>query len=159
MHFLVRAGSTIESMHVSPILVSPEAGASGVNRTPGFTWTGFPSSTLYEFQLAVDGSFSTLLVRQELERTAYVYPGMLEWGSSYFWRVRALQPYPSEWSAASFTVLPEPQPQESPPPPLEAGLLSVARADDAPPWVWLVVGVLLLLIVCVIAYTMVSRRV
>ena len=157
MHFLVRPGSTIESMHVEPLLVAPEAGASGVHRTPGFTWTGFPSTTVYEFQLAVDSSFATMLARNDLERTAYVYPGELEWGRTYHWRVRALQPYPSGWSEASFTVLPQPLPPTVPESSIVDGFSSEVGAGTTPFWVWVVVGILLLLIVCVIVYSTSSR--
>jgi hypothetical protein len=158
MHFLVGAGSTLESMHVVPILVAPEAGASGVNRSPGFSWTGFPSTTVYEFELASDNSFRSLLAREDLGQSAYVYPGALEWGVTYFWRVRALSPYPSEWSASSFTVAAQPVPQLVPQASALGVGISALSVGGTPLWVWLVIAVLLLLLVCVIVYVAVSSR-
>ena len=158
MHFLVAAGSTIQSMHVAPLIVAPESGAAGVPRTPGFSWIGFTSTTRYEFQLAADNQFKTVLGRADLEGTAYVYPGELEWGGTYFWRVRALNPYPSEWSVASFTVLPRPVPQMVPQAGGLGGIGSAVPVAATPLWVWLAIAVLLLLIVCVIVYVVVSGR-
>lgn len=156
MHFLVGAGSRVESMHITPILVTPEAGATGVNRTPGFSWTGFTATTRYEFHLATDNAFRSLVVREDLDRSAYVYPGTLEWGRTYFWRVRAVEPYPSEWLVASFTVLPQPVPQ----PVQQASVLNLAGMETSgtPLWVWVVIGALLLLVVCVLTYIVLEQR-
>ncbi|MBN1152795.1 MAG: hypothetical protein JXA58_06240, partial [Dehalococcoidia bacterium] len=156
MHFLVAAGSRVESMHVAPTDVTPEAGASGVNRTPGFSWTGFTRTTRYEFQLASDDAFRTLLAREDLDRTAYVYPGMLDWGGTYFWRVRAVEPYPSEWWSASFTVLPQPTPEVV----QQASVLDLAgfKTSTTPLWIWVMIGALLLLVVSVLAYIVIERR-
>ncbi len=158
MHFLVAAGSRCESMHVWPLIVAPEPGASGVNRTPGFSWTGFASTTLYEFELATDNSFTTLVARADLDRTAYVYPGTLEWGETYFWRVRAVRPHPSEWAVASFTVITRPVPQVVPQTSGLEGLAAAVSAGAAPLWIWLVIGALLLLVLAVLAYIVIDRR-
>ncbi|NLE95734.1 MAG: hypothetical protein GX600_08655 [Dehalococcoidia bacterium] len=158
MHFLVAAGSTVESMHVAPILVTPGAGALGVNRTPGFSWTGFPSTTVYEFQLTQDNTFRSLLDRVDLDRTAYVYPGNLEPGATYFWRVRALTPHPSEWTTSSFTVLPQVAPQVVP----EATILDARTAspwsEATPLWIWVLIAALALLVICILTYILVDRR-
>jgi hypothetical protein len=159
MHFLVAAGSTVEHMHVAPLIVTPDMGATVANRTPGFAWTGFGPTALYEFQLSADNSFARLLARQDLERTAYVYPGELEWGKTYFWRVRALTPHPSEWANATFTVLTEPTPQAvSPPATLGTPLGAMGSLSGTPMWVWLVIAVLFLLAVCLITFIAVDRR-
>ncbi len=158
MHFLVGAGSTVEHMHVAPILEAPEAGASGVGRTPGFSWTGFPSTALYEFQLARDNQFSFLLAREDLNRTAYVYPGALDWGGTYFWRVRALKPNPSEWSLGTFTVIPQPVPQVVPPPSGLQLLASTLPGEGTPAWVWFIMAILVILIILILIYISSKRQ-
>jgi hypothetical protein len=99
-----------------------------------------------------------LLSRENVGQSAYVYPGTLEWGATYFWRVRALSPYPSEWSAASFTVAAQPVPQVVPQASALGVGVSALSVDGTPLWVWLVIAVLLLLLVCVIVYVTVSGR-
>ncbi|MFW6056702.1 MAG: hypothetical protein ACOC9B_05285, partial [Chloroflexota bacterium] len=158
MRFLVAAGSTVERMHVAPLQDAPEPGAKGVTRTPGFSWTGFPSTTEYEFLLSETDSFEDPLVRERLARTAYVYPDELEWGETYFWRVRALKPHPSEWLTASFTVIPEPQPDQEPDPSPLQDLPAAAEPQDAPAWVWLVIGSLALLTCLVIVAAAMKRH-
>ncbi|MFW6103382.1 MAG: hypothetical protein ACOC7M_03670, partial [Chloroflexota bacterium] len=158
MRFLVAAGSTVERMHVAPLQDAPEPGATGVTRTPGFSWTGFPSTTEYEFLLSETDSFEDPLVRERLARTAYVYPGELEWGETYFWRVRALEPHPSEWLTASFTVMPQPQPDQEPDPSPLQDLPAAAEPQDAPAWVWLVIGSLALLTCLVIVAAAMKRH-
>ena len=160
MHFLVAAGSTLESMHVAPKIVTPEEGAQGVARTPGFSWTGFPATTVYQFELSTDNSFAVILGRAELDRTAYVYPGLLEAGGTYFWRVRALTPHPSEWSVASFSVMAQPAAVAVAVSPTSelAGMGLAASNSPTPLWTWVVIALLLLLIVCVLVYVVVDRR-
>ncbi len=156
MHFLVAAGSTVEGMHVAPIVEWPEPGATGIPRTPGFSWVGFPSTTSYEFLLSEDNAFDSPIVREKLQRTAYVYPGELQWGKTYFWRVRALEPHPSEWSTASFTVIQEPVHEE-----MVAQTVDLAQGVPraaTPVWVWVVIGSLALLIFLVIVAAVVKRR-
>ena len=158
MRFLVAAGSTVEGMHIAPVARFPEHGAAGISRMPGFSWTGFPSTTLYEFVLSETDSFDNPLVRERLSRTAYVYPGELEWGETYFWQVRALEPHPSEWLTASFTVIPEPRPSQEPAPSPLQDLPAAVEAQEAPVWVWLVIGSLGLLICLIIVAAVAKRR-
>ncbi|MCK5586075.1 hypothetical protein KAJ02_08385, partial [Candidatus Bipolaricaulota bacterium] len=158
MHFIVGQGTTAHSMHIAPQIGAPEPGAQGIPRTTGFTWTGFPPTTEYEFILAEDGAFESVVIREELDRTAYVYPGELEWGKTYFWRVRALEPAPSEWTTASFSVIAVPQETPAPAPSPLAGLSSGLTTETTSVWVWLVIGLLLLLIVLVIVWIVMGRR-
>lgn len=158
MRFTVAAGSTIESMHVAPLIVTPEPGAYGIGRTPGFSWTGFPPTTKYELELATDEVFVSPVGRAEVDGSAWVYPGLLEWGRTYAWRVRALTPAPSEWATASFIVMPQPQPAPAPEVSPLSMLPSGVPSGATPPWVWLVIGSLVLMIVLIIFAATFRRR-
>ncbi len=158
MHFLVGAGSIVDGMHVAPIIWAPEPGARDVPRDPEFSWTGFQSTEFYELEIAADEHFSAVIAREQPDGSAYVYPSLLQWGETYFWRVRALRPYPSEWSMASFTVMAQPEPPKAPPEPTLPTLVMGMEPADAPFWVWLVIGLLTLLIMCVVVYVVVDRR-
>ena len=157
MRFQVAAGTTVETMHVFPQVDSPEPGAQGISRTPGLSWTGFPPTTVYELYLSDDNGFNNVIAREELDRSAYVYPGQLEWGKTYFWKVRALEPVTSEWMTASFTVIPEPAPEpelgSSPLEQLPLGFLP----EGTPTWIWLVIGSLVLLNVLIVLAVMLGR--
>ena len=157
MRFSVAAGTTVHSMHVAPQPDAPEPGAQGISRTPGLSWTGFPPTTVYELYLSDDNEFGNVLAREELDRSAYVYPGQLDWGKTYFWKVRALEPVTSEWMIASFTVIPEPAREPEPgPSPLDQLPLGFLPAGT-PTWVWLIIGSLVLLNVLIVLAVMVSR--
>ncbi len=157
MRFIVAAATTVEKMHVAPLPDAPEPGAQGVSRTPGFSWNGFPPTTEYQFLLAEDNEFTLVIERQELDRTACVYPGELDWGKTYFWRVRALKPAPSEWSVASFTVMGEPQTLPPGPSPV-LDLASGVPPSATPQWIWLVIGLLGMLNVLIVVWIVTRRR-
>ena len=158
MRFTVAAGTTLESMHVAPLIVSPEPGAYGVSRTPAFSWIGFPPTTKYEFMLTTGADFISPMVREEIDDNAFAYSGLLEWGRTYSWRVRALTPAPSEWATGSFIVIPQPQPEPAPEVSPLSMLPSAVPSGETPPWVWLVIGSLALLNALIIFAANYRRR-
>jgi len=145
-------------MHVAPLIVSPEPGAYGVSRTPAFSWIGFPPTTKYEFMLTTGADFISPMVREEIDDNAFAYPGLLEWGRTYSWRVRALTPAPSEWATGSFIVIPQPQPEPAPEVSPLSMLPSAVPSGETPPWVWLVIGSLALLNALIIFAANYRRR-
>jgi len=158
MWFSVGAGTTVETMHVAPVPVAPEPGAQGLSPTPGLSWMGFPPTTLYELYLSDDEDFANVIVREEVVGSAWVYPGELPWGETYFWKVRALEPVTSEWLVASFTVIDEPVPaREMGPSPLQELPLGIAP-QQTPLWVWVIIGSLILLIVLMILAAGIRRQ-
>jgi len=147
MHFTVKICSSLEEMHIAPILEVPQSGSQNAERSPSFSWIGFSDTTKYEFILAEDANLTQLIIRKEMPTPAYHYTDKLDWGKTYFWQVRALEPAPSEPSTATFTVMSEPV---APP--------AVPAAPVTPFWVWLVIGILALLIVVVIVFSLTTRR-
>ena len=147
MNFTVRACSSVEEMHNAPILEVPQSGSRNTPRSPGFSWIGFSDTTKYEFILAEDANLTQVIIRRELPTTAYQYTDKLDWGKTYFWRVRALEPAPSEPATATFTVMS--QPTVSPAPSVES---------ETPFWVWLAIGILALLIVVIVVFSLTTRR-
>ena len=80
--------------------------------------------------------------------TAYNYDGELEYSQVYFWRVMALEPTPSDWSA-TFSFQTEAAP---PPPALEP------ESNRTPLWVWPVITIGLALIIAIIVLIFRLRR-
>ena len=157
MRFVVAAGTTVHEMHVAPLLVEPEHGAQDVSPITGFSWDGFPPTTRYEFLLAEDNGFESLVTREELAESAYVYPGELEWGRTYYWRVRALEPAPSEWSVGSFIVQQEPVEATVFGPPASLDFAAGMPSTGTPQWVWWTIGLLAALVVLVIVLAVLPR--
>jgi hypothetical protein len=153
MMFTVKAGTSIGGTHIAPILVAPENGSQGVSRSPAFSWTGFPETTRYEFILAEDADLTEVVLKEEVPVSAYVYTGELDWGRSYLWQVRAIEPAPSEPAIATFTVMTEP-PAVQPP----AQLRPQSPPAQTESWTWLVIGILPILGALIIILYLVTRR-
>ena len=137
-------------MHIAPILVAPPSGSQNTLRSPGFSWIGFPDTTKYEFILAKDAALAQTVVKEEVPTSAYQYSGKLDWGTTYFWQVKAIEPVPSEPATGTFTVMSQPQP----PIPITPVTLP---SQATPVWIWMVIGILSLLIIVVIVLCFVRR--
>jgi hypothetical protein len=97
-----------------------------------FSWSPFIDSTKYEFVLARDAAMTQIVVVADVPVPEYEYNGTLDYGTGYFWRVRALEPAPCDWSAtfAFQTEAGPPSPAPSPPPPRG---MSCTQASIPPP--------------------------
>lgn len=148
MNFTVRPCSSADYLHIAPILKVPEPGSGDVPRSPNFSWIGFAATTKYELILAEDAALTQVIIKQEVPTSAYQYSGMLDWGTTYFWQVRAIEPVPSESAIGSFTVMlesPRPAGPTIPPQPV------------TPLWIWFMIGILALLIVVILVLCFVRR--
>jgi hypothetical protein len=115
-----------------------------------FTWSPLKDTTKYRFVLAENAAMTQVVKEAEVTTTAYGYDGQLEYGQSYFWRVMALEPVPSDWSA-TFSFMTEAAPL---PPPTQPVLQS-----ETPLWAWVVIAIgLALLIVIIVLIFRVRRR-
>ncbi|MBN2187127.1 MAG: exo-alpha-sialidase [Dehalococcoidia bacterium] len=152
MYFGVKAGTTVGGLHIAPVLEVPEPGSGDVPRSTVFSWVGFPGTTEYEFLLAEDATLTQVVIREEVPTSAYQYRGELDWGTTYFWRVRAIEPLPSEPALGSFTIMVEPQ-HVSP----SLSLSPVQTESGTPVWIWLMIGILTSLTVVVVVFCLVKR--
>jgi len=149
MNFTVKICSSIGGMHIAPVIEVPQSDSSDVSRSPAFSWTGFSHATKYEFILARDVDLTQVVVREKVPISAYVYNGKLDWGTTYFWRVKAIEPVPSEPSVVSgFTVVSAPE--------LVAPAATVVAAPT-PSWVWFIIGILALLNIVIVVLCLVRR--
>jgi len=144
MKFTVKECSTQEGeVYLAPLLLVPDIGSKNVGRSPTFSWKGFPPTTEYEFILAKDDALSQVVVSEKLSATTYQYKGYLDWGTTYYWQVRAIDPVLSESSIGTFTVIPAPDPTAATPP--------------TPSWIWAIIGILAFLDVVVITFCLIKR--
>ena len=97
MSFTVKAGLPVNTPYYGPQLLSPDNGCVGCPVKPvSFSWSPFKETTKYQFLLAKDAEMTQIVVEAEVSTTAYEYDGTLEYDTNYFWRVRALEPAPSD---------------------------------------------------------------
>jgi len=82
---------------------------------PSFSWSPYYETTKFKFVLAKDAAMTQVVKEAEVTDTSYDYDGTLDYGTNYFWRVMALEPATSDWSA-TFSF----QTEAAPPPPPEA---------------------------------------
>jgi len=144
MKFTVKECSASEgTVHLAPLLLVPEIGAKNIGRSPTFSWKGFPPTTEYEFILAKDNALNQVVVSEKVSTTTYQYKGYLDWGTTYYWQVRAIDPVLSESSIGTFTVMPAPKPAAPTPP--------------TPSWIWITIGLLAFLDVVIITFCFIKR--
>ncbi|MFH0847550.1 MAG: hypothetical protein V1894_05825, partial [Chloroflexota bacterium] len=104
-------------------LASPKAGATDVLVKPVFQWDAVTGATAYELVVARDVNFTdTAIVKAgdyALPTTAWECNVSLNYGTTYYWKVRGTSPTShSDWSAVSaFTTESAPPPTIIPPPP------------------------------------------
>ena len=115
--FTIKAGFIVNTPYYGVQLLSPNNGGIGVATSPTqFSWSPWKEATKYEFDLAKDSEFKQMVTTANTTTTtAYSYSGALDYSTSYFWRVKALevngQNIPSDWSA-TFSFQTEPAPAQ-----------------------------------------------
>jgi hypothetical protein len=115
-----------------------------------FTWSPLKDTIKYRFVLAEDAAMTQVVKEAEVTTTAYEYDGQLEYGQSYFWRVMALEPVPSDWSA-TFSFRTE---AAAPlPPPTQPVLKS-----EPPLWAWVTIAIGIALLIVIIVLIFKARR-
>ena len=82
--------TTVITRPAAPVLGTPAANETDVNRTATFTWSPVPTATKYNVQIATDNALANLVVDTLVSfDTTYTYPGQLGSSTAYFWAVRA----------------------------------------------------------------------
>ena len=105
--------------------LSPDNGCTSYRVSGGsFSWSPYKDTTKYKFVLAKSASFSDVVDLAEVAGTTYKYNGTLDYSTTYFWKVMAIEPAPSNWSA-TFSFRAEPAP---PPPAASSAATNVTTA-------------------------------
>ncbi len=90
--FTVKAGFIVNTPYYGVQLLAPNNGCIGCKVKPAsFSWSPWKEATKYQFDLAKDPEFKTLVVTATTTTTAYEYSGTLDYSTNYFWRVKALE--------------------------------------------------------------------
>ena len=148
--FTIKSGLPATTAYHGLQLLFPNNACIGCPVKPAsFSWSPFKECTRYKFVLARDAALTHVVAEAEVATTAYEYEGTLDYGTSYFWRVMAVEPAPSDWSAV-FTLQTEaaPLPTTPPTPPTPATPLSA----------WVVMAIAGILVITTIVLTFIARR-
>jgi len=149
MYFTVESGLPVVAPYPTVSLFSPLYGARGVSRSPSFSWSPMPKTTKYEFVLARDAALQNVVVKTDVPLTSYLYDGKLDFGTNYFWQVRAVEPIVSDPSPIGvFTVVAAEKPVEP----------VTEEPAPVPLWTWGVIAVCFVLVASMIAFAMVKPR-
>ena len=147
--FTVQAGYPIVSAYPGAQLLAPNNGAMGIPaKNVAFSWSPFGNSTKYKFDLATDPAMTQVVKEDSVSGTAYEYTGTLENSTNYYWRVMALEPAPSDWSATfSFQTEAAPAP------------VTPEKPAPTPVWVWVVIAIGAILVIVTLVLIFKTRRV
>lgn len=138
--FIVKAGLPVGADYYGPKLLSPNNGCAGCPVKPAsFSWAPYKETSKYRFVLAKDASMTQVVADDEADTSAYEYGGMLDYNTSYFWRVMALEPAPGDWST-TFVFQTERTPASPSLP---------AKVSVTPLWVWalIAIGAILVMVI------------
>jgi len=139
MHSKKSATWTFTPKLSAPTLKSPAYGADDVLLRPTFSWLSVAGATSYELEVADNPFFANAEVKKPLTHTTWTWDKDLEYGATYYWRVRAVKSGKgiltnmSSWSEAVFTVITEEELAGlAPPPPAPAPQVTVQPAPVPP---------------------------
>jgi len=136
-----------------------------------FNWEPLKWSTGYEFQLAKDAAFKSLILNLTGDKalgnvTSYQLTEALAYSTTCYWRVRGISATgSSDWSAGvGFTTMAEPV-EALPPvvveeyqPPDIIVEVPPAPAPVSPGWIWAIVIISAVLVIAVIVLIVRTRR-
>jgi hypothetical protein len=147
--FTIKAGLPVTTPYYGPQLLAPDNSCAGCPVKPAsFSWSPFKETTKYKFVLAKDAAMTQVVKEAEVTTTAFGYDGTLDYSTNYFWRVMALEPAPSDWSATfSFQTEVAPSPPPAPP-----------EAPKMPFWIWVVIAIGAILLVVTLVLIFRTRR-
>jgi len=130
--FTVKAGLPVATPYYGPQPLLPDNGCLGCQiKLAPFAWSPFIDTVRYKFILAKDSAMSDIVVEAEIPTTAYTYEGILDYNTNYFWRVKAIEPFPSDWSATfCFQTNAAPIPPQPP-----------QAAQVIPLWIWVIIAI------------------
>jgi hypothetical protein len=154
--FTVTGGEVVEVPYEGVQPLAPQPGQTGVPRAgTGFSWSPYTKATRYEFVLAKDAELTDVVATAKVTTTAYKFDGNLDYSTTYFWAVRAIEPTTTPWSpVSSFTTEAAP-----PPPPTPAPTPAPAPPPVVTPTIiWAIIGIGAILVIAVIALIVRTRR-
>ena len=115
-HYSIYRSFSIEALldASAQLMVLGQSGmVTGTN--PAFSWQPLQGATEYQFMLSDNPEMTSPILDTKVNTTAIKVDVTLEYGKTYFWRVRSTKPIESDWSAlVIFRVADKPTEPEPP---------------------------------------------
>jgi hypothetical protein len=150
--FTVKPGFATRADSASVYAFTPANGCAACPVKPvSFSWSGYQDTTKYRFLLAKDSQLQDVVVDAVSSTTSYALADALEYDTSYYWQIMAIEPIPSDTSSV-FTFHTEMAAQPA------KQKASSSIPADAPPWAIAVIAAGALLIILTVVYGIRARR-
>jgi hypothetical protein len=150
-------------------VAGPPVGGSGVELNPTFSWNPYEGASGYNLEVSTSPDFSTVtwVGRRSIDGTFYKAEEMLEYNTTYYWRVTPKEGGPS--LSGVFTTMPEPvapappivvEPTPPAPPPTVIEVPGAPIPQPIPPIIlWVIIAIGALLFIALIILIIRTRRV
>ena len=129
-------------------------------RSCSFAWNPADWATGYEFILSDNPDYQTIVSKtgaNALTNTVYLCEVMLDYDTTYYWKVRAIsKTSSSEWAEAVFTTMSAPPPTPTPPTPQPT---PEQEPLIDPLFLWIIIGIGAVLVIALIILIVRTRRV
>lgn len=100
--------TVVNAVPTAASLTSPVNNAINQPLKPGFQWAAVAGAVSYQFQLSTSPGFTTLLVSESgIPSNSFVLPVFLAGNTTYYWRVRAVNPCGNGAFSSVFNFLTE----------------------------------------------------
>jgi hypothetical protein len=168
----VQAGTPVTQTYAGPQILGPQGGGTtGLN--PGFAWAPVAGATKYQFIVATDAALTKTIGGTPVVVTTPSFQVMgLDYGTTYFWAVKVLEPTPGVQTISTFSTMDEPaaavDPGTTTPPvvvptqPVPDIIVNVPDQTDggtiSATAIWAVIGIGAVLIVAVLVLIVRTRR-
>ena len=100
------SATTLPPPPAAPVLKSPTSASTVPSLTPRLEWNASSGAVSYGVQVATSSSFSNLIVNESGITDLYydIAPGILNWNTTYYWRVNARNSFgsTSSWSRSRY---------------------------------------------------------
>jgi transcriptional regulator CtsR len=100
------SATTLPPPPSAPTLKSPASASTVSNLTPRLEWNASSGAVSYGVQVATSSSFTNLIVNETGITDLYydIAPGILNWNTTYYWRVNARNSFDSTsiWSSSHY---------------------------------------------------------
>src|SRR5699024_7149500 len=81
----------VQNATIDPVVLTTPADAeTGVSLTPTYTWQENLNAATYEIEIATDNAFANIVETASVETASYLSSTTLSLGTTYYWRVRAV---------------------------------------------------------------------
>jgi subtilisin-like proprotein convertase family protein len=100
--------TVVNAVPAAAALTTPANNAVNQPLKPGFQWSAVSGAVSYQFQLSTSSTFGTLLVNESgIPSNGFVIPIFLTGNTTYYWRVRAVNPCGNGAFSSTFNFLTE----------------------------------------------------